>query len=76
MTLYIKGAPLSELGILEKTTEIQTVELRAHATELVYGDAAYLQGLAQEQWPDLEWRIEHVRTGRYVVKGRPKGRKV
>ena len=54
---------------------MQTVELRAHATELVYGDAAYLQGKAMEQWPDLEWRIEHFRTGRYVLKGTPKRRK-
>ena len=41
---------------------MQTVELRAHATELVYGDAAYLQGKAQEQWTDLDWQIEHVGT--------------
>jgi hypothetical protein len=71
VTRYIK-APLSELGVLEKTEELRTVELRAHATELLYGDAAHLQGLAAEQWPDLDWRIEHVRTGRYIVKGKPK----
>lgn len=71
MTRYIK-ALLSELGILEESEEMRAVELRAHATEFVYGDAAHLQSLAAEQWPDLDWRIEHVRTGRYIVKGKRK----
>ena len=68
MTLYI-NVSLSEHGVLETKRQIQTIGLRAHATELMYVDATYLQAKAMEQWPDLEWRVEHVRAGRYIVKG-------
>jgi hypothetical protein len=54
---------------------LDKVELRAHATEMIYGDAAYLQGLVQERWPDCTWRIEHVRTRKYVVRGTSRGGK-
>ncbi len=54
---------------------MQRVDSRAHATELLYGDAAYLQGAAQEQWSDLDWQIINVRTRRFVVKGESKGRR-
>lgn len=69
---YIK-IPLAEHGIPEEMTgAIERVELRAHATELVYGEATYIQELAQKRWPELEWKIEYVRTARYVVRGKPK----
>ena len=74
MTLYV-NAPVSELWTLETTGEMQTVDSRAHATELSYADAAYLRGLAQEQWTDLDWQIEHVGTRRFIVKGESKGRR-
>ncbi len=50
---------------------MQRVDSRAHATELLYGDAAYLQGAAQEQWPELDWYIVHVGIRKFVVKGEP-----
>lgn len=71
MAFYI-NVPLSADGIADTKGKVEKVELRAHATELIYGDATYLQVVAQERWPDCVWRIEHVRTGRYVVRGQPK----
>jgi len=71
MALYI-NAHLTDNGLLDTTAEIRTVESRAHATEFIYGDAAYLQGLARERWPDVDWGIVHVRTRKFVVKGEPK----
>ena len=74
MTFYIRVA-LSKDGIVGTKGKIERTDMRAHASELIYGDAAYLQGVAQEQWPDLAWRIEHVRTSKYVVKGESKDSK-
>ena len=68
MTVYLR-VPLSKEGIADVKGTIERVELRAYATELIYGDAAYFQGVAEEQWPDIVWKIEHVRTRKYVVKG-------
>ncbi len=64
--------PVSQHGIVEDTDKMQRVDSRAHATELLYGDAAYLQESAQEQWPALDWYILQVRTRKFVVKGVPK----
>ncbi len=58
LTFYIR-VPLSEYGVAEMKGKVERIDTRAHASELIYGDAAYLQGLAQEQWPELNWRIEH-----------------
>ena len=69
---YFLNVPLSEGGVAETTGKIEMVNSRTHATELHYGDAAYLQALAQERWPTLAWQIEHVRTAAYVVKGETK----
>lgn len=74
MPFYIK-VPLSAHGVSEEMGNVQMVDTRAHASELLYGDAAYLQGLAQQRWPDLDWAIQHVRTAKYIVKGESKDRK-
>ena len=74
MAFYL-NVPLLEHGIADTTGPLEKVELRHFATELIYGDAAYLQGVAQERWSDVDWRIEHVRTRKYVVKGTPQGGK-
>lgn len=66
--------PLS-YGTAEDLRKVHKVESLAHASELLYGNAAYLQGLAQERWPNLDWNLQHVRTRMYVVKGEPKGMK-
>ena len=67
MALYI-NARLTNEGLLDSTEDLRTVESRAQATELIYGDAAYLQGIAQERWPDFDWSLVHVRTRKCVVK--------
>lgn len=74
MAFYLK-VPLSGHGIADTKGKVERLELRAFATELFYDDAAHLQGLAQERWPDCVWRVEHVRTRKYVVKGTAKGNK-
>jgi hypothetical protein len=68
MPFYIK-VPLSEDGLIDTNGKLQKVETRAHASELVYSDAAHAKGVADEMWPGITWRIEHVRTGKFVVKG-------
>jgi|SRR5215472_8187618 len=71
MAFYL-SVPLLEHGTADRSGEIEKVVLRSHATELLSGDAAYLQGLARKLWPDFDWRIEYVHTRKYVVKGEPK----
>ena len=71
MPFYI-NVPLSARAIVEERGNIRTVDSRAQATELLYGDAAYIRGIAQERWPGLHWKIERVRTAKYVVTGEPK----
>ncbi len=68
MPFYVK-VPLSEDGLIDTNGEFQRVDTRAHASELVYSDAAHAKGIADELWPGVAWRIEHVRTGKFVVKG-------
>jgi hypothetical protein len=71
MTSYIK-APLGSDGIVVMRGRMEKVEGRANATEVVYGDADFLQQRAYEQWPGLDWQIEKVNENKYVVKGEPK----
>jgi len=68
MTFYIK-APLDPGGIVVLRGKMERVEGRANATEVVYGDATFLQEQAREGWPDLDWQIEKVSETKYVVKG-------
>ena len=49
MPFYLK-VPLSEEGIADMTGEVELMDLRADATLLIYGDAAYLMGMAQGKW--------------------------
>lgn len=72
MAFYL-SVPLSKDGVADMQGKIEKVDGRAHASELIYGDAAYILGLAQRAWPDLDWNLQHVRTRTYVVKGEPKG---
>ena len=74
MAFYLK-VPLLENGTADTKGKVERVELRAFATELLYGDATSLQVVAQERWPDCVWRVEHVRTRKYVVRGTPRGSK-
>jgi hypothetical protein len=50
--------PASSERVVELSSQADTVELRAHATEVVYSDAAYLKAVAAEKWPEFDWRIE------------------
>jgi hypothetical protein len=75
MIAFYIHVPSSDGGTAEVTETIEKVDLRAHATEFVYGEAAYIQGLAQKEWPEIDWRVESVRTARYIVRGKPKSRK-
>jgi hypothetical protein len=68
MPLYIR-LPVSDENVTELWGQAETVELRAHATEVVCSDAAYLKAMAAEKWPKFSWRIEPARTARYIVKG-------
>jgi hypothetical protein len=68
MPFYIK-VPLSHGGYANTNGQIESVQSRAHASELLYGDAAHAKGLADRMWPEIVWRIEHARTGRFIVKG-------
>jgi hypothetical protein len=55
-----------------ETPQIGKVDPRAHVTEFVYSDSAYFAGVAEERWPELEWRVEAAWTARYAVKSGPK----
>jgi hypothetical protein len=68
MTFYIK-APLDSGGIVVLRSKMELVESRAIATELVFGDADFLEGVAYSERPDLHWQKEKVSGGRYIVKG-------
>jgi hypothetical protein len=68
MTVYIK-APLGPGGIVEVRGKMERLEGRANATEVVYGDATFLQEQAYKGWPDLDWQIEKVSENKYIIKG-------
>jgi hypothetical protein len=67
-TLYIK-APLDSGGIVVLRGKMELVESRAGATELVFGDADFLEGVAYSERPDLHWQKEEVSSGKYIVRG-------
>lgn len=75
MPFYI-NVPLSGRAIAEERGNIRTVDSLAQASELLYGDAAYIRGVAQERWPGLRWKVERVRAAKYVVTGEPKNEAV
>lgn len=61
MAFYLT-VPISHHGTAGDSRKVQKVDSRAHAGELLYGDAAYILGLAQEVWPGLDWNLQHVRA--------------
>jgi|GEM_PF-2739764 len=67
-THYIK-APLDSAGIVVTRGKMEIVNTRASATELVFGDADFLEGVAFNERPDLHWQKEEVGVGKYIVKG-------
>jgi hypothetical protein len=67
-TLYIK-APLDSGGIVVLRGKMKLVESRASATELVFGDADFLEGVAYSERPDLHWQKEEISGGKYIVSG-------
>ncbi len=71
MAFYVK-APLSSDGVVVMRGRMEKVEGRANATEVVYGDATFLQQQACDGWPELDWQIESVNENKYVVKGEPR----
>lgn len=73
MKSYI-NVPISADGLVEMPEELRKVDSRVHASEMFYQDAACVQGLAQEKWPDLEWRTEHARTRKFLVIGETRGK--
>jgi hypothetical protein len=68
MALYIT-VPLDPDGVVLTHGEMEVVDSRVNATEVVYGDAAFLQRRASEKWTDLFWQIEKVSERKYVVRG-------
>jgi hypothetical protein len=69
------NVPISADGLVEVPEELRKVDSRVHASEMFYQDAACVQGIAQERWPNLEWRTEHARTRKFLVIGETKNRK-
>ena len=67
-TLYIK-APLDNAGIVVTRGKMEIVDSRASATELVFGDADFLEGVAFNERPDVRWQKEEVAGGKYIIKG-------
>jgi hypothetical protein len=45
------------------------VERRGDATEMIFGDADFLEGKAFEERPDLKWQKEKIDNKKYIVKG-------
>lgn len=68
MTSYIK-APLAPGGIVELRGRMEKVEDRADATEVVHGDATFLQEQACKGWPSLNWQIEKIDGTKYIIRG-------
>lgn len=68
MTLYVK-APLGPDGIVLVQGKMELVGSRVEATEVVFGDADFLEGKAYEARPDLKWQKEKTEGKRYIVKG-------
>jgi hypothetical protein len=68
MTYFIK-APLGSEGIVEMRGKMEIVDAREGATELVYGDATFVQGQALNGWPDVDWQVEKISEKKYIVKG-------
>ena len=60
-------APLTSDGIVVTRGKMEKVEGRANATELLYGDADFLQRRAWEEWSDLDWQIEKTSEQKYIV---------
>jgi len=50
--------------------KMEKVEGRSNATEVVYGDAQFLQQRAAEGWPELDWEIEKVSENKHIVIGK------
>ncbi len=69
MTFYIR-APLSPDGVVVMRGKMEKVEGRSNATEVVYGDAQFLQQRAAEGWPELDWEIEKVSENKHIVIGK------
>ena len=70
MQFYLQVPPTEDSTA--QRGKVEKVDSRFRASEMIYGDAAYFQRLAQDEWPEFDWRIEHARTAKYVVKGAPK----
>src|SRR5258708_293809 len=68
VTLYVK-APLDNGGIVVTRGKMEIVDNRANATELVFGDADFLEGVALNERPGVHWQKEEVGRGKYIVKG-------
>jgi hypothetical protein len=68
MTLYIR-APLGPDGIVVEQGKMELVEGRGDATEMVFGDADFLEGKAYEKRPDLKWQKEKLDNKKFVVRG-------
>ena len=68
MTFYIK-APLSG-EVVSLRGKLEKVEGRTNATEVKKADAEYLREQAQGGWRNLNWEIEELPSGKYIVKAR------
>ena len=67
MTFYIK-TPLSPEAIVKLCGSMEKVDDRGSATELVRADADFLQERAQQGWPDFNWQLEDIGSGKCIVK--------
>jgi hypothetical protein len=68
MTLYVK-APRGPDGVVVTRGTMELVEGRSNATEMVFGDADFLEGKAYEKRPDLKWQKETLANKKYIVRG-------
>lgn len=59
-------------GTPEVRGPAQIVPGRADATEVTRIDAVFLQGKAEQKWPEYDWQIERTYLGKYLVRGQMK----
>jgi hypothetical protein len=67
VTFYVR-TPLSPEGIFKLSGSMEKVDDRGSATELVRAEADFLQERAQQGWPDFNWQLEDIGSGKYIVK--------
>jgi hypothetical protein len=68
MPLYVKATVNDQSGIVVVRGPMEIVEDRIDATEMVFGDADFLEQKAYERYPKLKWEKEKLPNKKYIVK--------